>query len=130
MKYDVTPGWLSFHPNPSVPTFTLPAGASHPDAATAWLRFVGSADGQAAFTSSGGGIPARTGVPVDTPYQKAAESNLDLSHLAPSLSLGTAADGAWTAAIQDAVVAFQHDDRPAALVTALAAAADAALGTP
>ena len=27
MKYDVTPGWLSFHPNPSVPTFTLPAGA-------------------------------------------------------------------------------------------------------
>jgi glucose/mannose transport system substrate-binding protein len=111
-------------------TFTLPAGASHPDAATAWLRFVGSADGQAAFTSSGGGIPARTGVPVDTPYQKAAESNLDLSHLAPSLSLGTAADGAWTAAIQDAVVAFQHDDRPAALVTALAAAADAALGTP
>ena len=27
MKYQVTPGWLPFHPDPSVPTFKLPAGA-------------------------------------------------------------------------------------------------------
>ena len=27
MPYQVTPGWLPFHPNPSTPTFTLPQGA-------------------------------------------------------------------------------------------------------
>ena len=27
MKYEVTPGWLTYRPNPSVPQFTVPAGA-------------------------------------------------------------------------------------------------------
>src|ERR1700754_3705539 len=27
MKYQVTPGWLPFHPNPSIPEFKLPRGA-------------------------------------------------------------------------------------------------------
>ena len=27
MKYEVTPGWLAFHPNPSIPSFKVPAGA-------------------------------------------------------------------------------------------------------
>ena len=27
MKFDVTPGWLPFHPNPSKPRFAVPAGA-------------------------------------------------------------------------------------------------------
>jgi 2-pyrone-4,6-dicarboxylate lactonase len=27
MEYQVTPGWLAFHPNPSIPSFKVPAGA-------------------------------------------------------------------------------------------------------
>ncbi len=27
MKFEVTPGWLPFHPNPSVPSFTVPPGS-------------------------------------------------------------------------------------------------------
>src|SRR5688500_18379215 len=27
MEFQVTPGWLPFHPNPSTPVFTLPPGA-------------------------------------------------------------------------------------------------------
>jgi len=27
MKFEVTPGWLAFHPNPSIPSFKVPAGA-------------------------------------------------------------------------------------------------------
>src|SRR6188508_2675605 len=27
MTFEVTPGWLAFHPNPSIPSFKLPPGA-------------------------------------------------------------------------------------------------------
>src|SRR6187431_3532430 len=27
MTFEVTPGWLAFHPNPSIPSFKVPAGA-------------------------------------------------------------------------------------------------------
>lgn len=113
----------------SVDAFALPAGPSHPDAARDWLRLVGSATGQSALAATAGAVPVRAGVPVTSAYQRSAQSSLDLRSLAPSLSLGAAAQPEWTAAIRDAVAGFRRDGRAAALLTALAAAADEALVT-
>ena len=54
-------------------SFTLPVGAPHPAGAKAWLKTVGSLDGQVAFNKAKGSIPARKdakpggllGVPAD-----------------------------------------------------------------
>ena len=46
-------------------SFTLPVGAPHPGGAKAWLKTIGSLDGQVAFNKAKGSIPARTDAEPD-----------------------------------------------------------------
>ena len=55
-------------------SFTLPVGAPHPAGAKAWLKTIGSLDGQVAFNKAKGSIPARNDAkPEDfSEYQQSA----------------------------------------------------------
>lgn len=110
-------------------SFTLPVGAVHDTAARAWLLTVSSAEGQKALSLVKGSIPARTDT-VETdypPYQQGAIASLQLDTVVPSIANGIAASPDWTKTITDAVVKFEGDRHPDALVNALIAAAHTAL---
>ena len=102
-------------------SFTLPAGATHQDAATAWLETVASPEGQLAFAVATGAIPARTDVDVTnlTTFQRTAASSLTSDQLVPSVTFGAAARGAWVTALTKAITRYSDDRKAGALVAAL-----------
>ncbi len=89
-------------------SFTLPVGAPHPAGAKAWLKTVGSLDGQVAFNKAKGSIPARNDAkPEDfSEYQQSAMASFGKDTIVSSLAHGAAAPAAWASAISDATSKF------------------------
>lgn len=89
-------------------SFTLPVGAPHPAGAKAWLKTIGSLDGQVAFNKAKGSIPARNDAkPEDfSEYQQSAMTSFGQDTIVSSLAHGAAAPAAWANAISDATSKF------------------------
>ncbi|GAA2011487.1 extracellular solute-binding protein [Catenulispora yoronensis] len=122
--YQVFPGngntyqWLA-------DSFVLPKGAKNADGTKCWLKTVGSADGQKAFNTKKGSIPARTDAsPADYPaYQQAAMADWKVDTAVPSCPHGSACSQGWQGAVASAQGKFSTDQNVSALQSSLAAAA-------
>jgi glucose/mannose transport system substrate-binding protein len=106
-------------------SFVLPKGAKNPDGTKCWLRTVGSADGQKAFNTGKGSIPARIDAsPADyPPYQRAAMADWKAARQVPSCAHGSACSQGWQEAVNAAIGAFSITKDTDGLQRALAAAA-------
>jgi glucose/mannose transport system substrate-binding protein len=106
-------------------SFVLPKGAKNPEGTKCWLKTVGSAEGQKAFNTKKGSIPARTdATPADYPqYQQAAIADWKSAKQVPSCAHGSACSQGWQGAANSALGAFSTNSDVAALQKALVAAA-------
>lgn len=106
-------------------SFVLPKGAKNPTGTRCWLRTVGSAQGQQAFNSRKGSIPARTdAVESDYPaYQQSAITSWKKATQVPSCAHGAACTQALQDALNAATVTFSTDQNVQAFQQALTAAA-------
>ncbi|MEV4347899.1 extracellular solute-binding protein [Actinoplanes sp. NPDC049596] len=106
-------------------SFVLPKGAKNADGTKCWLKTVGSAEGQKAFNTKKGSIPARTDAsPADYPkYQQAAMADWKSATQVPSCAHGSACSQGWQGAANSALGAFSTNQDAAALQKALASAA-------
>jgi glucose/mannose transport system substrate-binding protein len=106
-------------------SFVLPKGAKDADGTKCWLKTVGSAEGQKAFNTKKGSIPARTDAnPSDyPPYQQSAMADWKSGAPVPSCPHGSACSQGWQGAVNSAQGKFSSDQDVAGLQKALAAAA-------
>jgi glucose/mannose transport system substrate-binding protein len=106
-------------------SFVLPKGAKNPEGTKCWLKTVGSAEGQKAFNTKKGSIPARTdATAADYPqYQQAAIADWKSAKQVPSCAHGSACSQGWQGAANSALGAFSSNSDVAALQKALVAAA-------
>ncbi|MCA1781317.1 MAG: extracellular solute-binding protein [Intrasporangiaceae bacterium] len=111
-------------------SFTLPVGASNPEATKDWLMTVGSVEGQKAFNIAKGSIPARTDVPADDfpAYQQSAIDSFASDTIASSIAHGSAVRLAWLDDISTATAKFYSTKDGDTYVADLTAAAEKALG--
>ena len=123
-------GWYTFPGNGDTyqwlaDSFVLPKNAKNVDGTKCWLKTVGSADGQKAFNTKKGSIPARTDAsPADYPkYQQAAMADWKSAKQAPSCAHGSGCSQGWQGAANSALGAFSTKQDVAALQKALVAAA-------
>ncbi|MFG1603938.1 ABC transporter substrate-binding protein [Actinoplanes sp. NPDC049265] len=107
-------------------SFVLPKGAKNPEGTKCWLKTVGSAEGQKAFNTKKGSIPARTDAsPADYPkYQQAAMADWKSAKPVPSCAHGSACSQGWQGAANSALGAYSTNQDDAALTKALTAAAE------
>src|SRR6266498_1382701 len=105
-------------------SFTLPTGGKDPDGAKCWLKVVGSADGQKAFNTKKGSIPARSDAnPSDYPkYQQTAMADWKQDKVVPSCAHGSACTLGQNESIQSAISQFSAKQDVATFQKALAAA--------
>ncbi len=92
-------------------SFGLPKGAPHRDNAIAWLKVVGSKEGQDAFNPKKGSIPARTD-PDRSLYDEYLQWSIDQfaeNKLAPSIVHGAAANESYMTAYNNALNVFSAD---------------------
>lgn len=106
-------------------SFTLPVNAKTPDGAKCWLEVVGSADGQKAFNTKKGSIPARSdAVAADYPkYQQSAMADWKKDKIVPSCAHGAACTLGQNDSILSAIGQFSGKPDVPTLQKALAAAA-------
>jgi glucose/mannose transport system substrate-binding protein len=106
-------------------SFVLPKGAKNADGTKCWLKTVGSAEGQKAFNTKKGSIPARTdAAPTDYPaYQQAAMADWKSNTQVPSCPHGSACSQGWQGAVASAQGKFSTDGDIGALQSALVSAA-------
>nr|WP_296072367.1 ABC transporter substrate-binding protein [uncultured Actinoplanes sp.] len=123
-------GWFTFPGNGTTfqwlaDSFVLPKGAKNVDGTKCWLKTVGSADGQKAFNTKKGSIPARTdAAPADYPkYQQAAMADWKSATQVPSCAHGSACSQGWQGAANSALGAFSTNQDVAGLQKALVTAA-------
>jgi glucose/mannose transport system substrate-binding protein len=111
-------------------SFTLPVGAPNEAGAKAWLKTVGSADGQEAFNTKKGSIPVRTDADPSAynEYQQAAIKAFAKDTIVPSLEHGAATPVAWLNDITSAVGQFGSTNDVGQFQDALVAAAQTHLG--
>jgi glucose/mannose transport system substrate-binding protein len=104
--------------------FVLPVGAKNVTGAECWLKTVGSADGQKAFNTKKGSIPARIDAnPADYPeYQQKAIAEFKDLTLVPSCAHGSACTLAEGSAVNSAIGRFSTSPDVAALQNGLGAA--------
>jgi glucose/mannose transport system substrate-binding protein len=122
-------GWVS-HPGTDgafiivADGFTLAKGAPHKEECIAWLKAVGSKEGQEAFNPLKGSIPTRTDVDKSKfgPYHLWAMQSFSKDALLPSMEHGEAAPAAFQQALNDAITSFVVDRNVDSLVNALAQA--------
>lgn len=108
--------------------FTLPIGAKDRAATIAWLTTCGSLAGQDAFTSVKGAIPPRASVTTEErtlfdPYLQWSLDEWQKDVIAGSLTHGVVASGAWSSAVDTAVIAWLKDHSVTNLQKALVSAA-------
>lgn len=123
-NYAAAPGtdgiyvWLS-------DSFTLPVGAPHKDAATAWLKEASSKTGQDLFNPKKGSIPARTDADKSlyTGYLAWAFQQWQTDKLAGSFWHGVVANNKWHTDVDTAVGLFLQSKDVAAFQNALVSAA-------
>lgn len=91
-------------------SFTLPVGAPHPGGTKAWLETISSAEGQLAFNTVKGSIPARTDIDAAKfpEYQQSAMKDFSSDTIVGSLAHGAAAPIAVSTAVNQAVVKFSQ----------------------
>lgn len=108
-------------------SFVLPKGAKNAEGTKCWLKTVGSVEGQTAFNTAKGSIPARTDVPATAfpKYQQAAMAEWKAPGTVPvpSCAHGSACTQEWQGAATSAMGAFGTSQDTAALQKALGAAA-------
>jgi glucose/mannose transport system substrate-binding protein len=106
-------------------SFTLPTGAQNPEGSKCWLKVVGSADGQKAFNTKKGSIPARSdAVAGDYPkYQQGAMADWKSDKIVPSCAHGAACTLGQNDSILSAMGQFSSGMDVATLQKALVAAA-------
>ncbi|WP_405062865.1 ABC transporter substrate-binding protein [Kribbella sp. NBC_01505] len=105
-------------------SFTLPTNGQNPEGTKCWLKTVGSAEGQKAFNTKKGSIPARSdAVPTDYPkYQQAAMADWKKDKIAPSCAHGSACSAGQNNDILSALSQFSGAQDVAKLQTALGTA--------
>ncbi|MFC0624770.1 ABC transporter substrate-binding protein [Kribbella deserti] len=106
-------------------SFTLPVNAKTPEGAKCWLEVVGSAEGQKAFNTKKGSIPARSdAAATDYPtYQQAAMADWKKDKIVPSCAHGAACTLGQNDSILSAIGQFSGKPDVPTLQKALAAAA-------
>jgi len=106
-------------------SFVLPKGAKNVAGTECWLKTVGSAEGQKAFNTKKGSIPARTdAVATDYPaYQQAAIADWKTQTQVPSCAHGAGCSQGYMGALNSAMGKFSSDGNVSSLQTALVAAA-------
>ncbi len=106
-------------------SFVLPVNAKNTEGTKCWLKTVGSAEGQKAFNTKKGSIPARTDAgATDYPaYQQAAIADWKTETQVPSCAHGSACSQGWQGAANSAIGAFSTKQDVAALQKALVSAA-------
>ncbi len=122
-NYQAFPGseasyqWLS-------DAFVLPTGAKNADGAKCWLKTVGSPEGQKAFNTKKGSIPARTDAdPADYPkYQQSSIADFKSLTPVPSCANGSGCTLGQVSAINSAVGKFSIEGNVDALQKAIATA--------
>ena len=112
-------------------TFALPVKAPNRDNAIAWLKVCGSKDGQIAFNTKKGSIPARTDLtPEDkalfNPYLQSCMEDWARDAIVPSPIHGMAAIESWVTDLKDAITLFVTTGDVAATQAALQQACVAA----
>lgn len=105
-------------------SFTLPTNGKSPEGTKCWLEVVGSADGQKAFNTKKGSIPARSDAQVtDYPkYQQAAMADWKKDKIVPSCAHGAACTLGQNDSILSAIGQFSGKPDVPTLQKALAAA--------
>src|SRR6266508_4423836 len=105
-------------------SFTLPTNGKDPDGAKCWLKVVGSSEGQKAFNTKKGSIPARSDAnPADYPkYQQSAMADWKQDKVVPSCAHGSACTLGQNESIQSAISQFSAKRDVATLQKALAQA--------
>lgn len=92
-------------------SFTLPVGAQHPGGAKNWLETISSKEGQIAFNSVKGSIPARNDLTDDelssfSDYQKDAMEAFKTDDIVSSIAHGAAVPASVSNAIGDALMKY------------------------
>lgn len=111
-------------------SFTLPVGADNVDCAKAWLESISGKDGQMAFNTIKGSIPARSDLSDEEiaefgEYQQDAMDSFANDTIVSSIAHGAATPAAVSDAMNDAVAKFaQGGSDVAGLQAELAKAAD------
>lgn len=102
-------------------SFTLPTGIDNVAGAECWLKVVGSAEGQKAFNTKKGSIPARVDAdPADYPeYQQSAMADFKKLTMVPSCAHGSACTLGQAGAVNSALGKFSGDGDLASLQGAL-----------
>ncbi|WP_433163524.1 ABC transporter substrate-binding protein [Kribbella sp. CA-247076] len=105
-------------------SFTLPTNGQNPDGAKCWLKVTGSAEGQKAFNTKKGSIPARSDAqPGDYPkYQQAAMADWKKDKIVPSCAHGAACTLGQNNDILSAISQFSGSPDVAKLQQALGTA--------
>jgi glucose/mannose transport system substrate-binding protein len=105
-------------------SFTLPTNGQNPDGAKCWLKVTGSAEGQKAFNTKKGSIPARSDAqPADYPkYQQSAMADWKKDKIVPSCAHGAACTAGQNNDILSAISQFSGSPDVAKLQSALGAA--------
>jgi glucose/mannose transport system substrate-binding protein len=103
-------------------SFTLPTNGKNPEGAKCWLKTVGSAEGQKAFNTKKGSIPARSDAsPSDYPkYQQSAMADWKSNKLAVSCAHGSGCTLGQNESIQSAISQFSASKDVASFQKALA----------
>jgi len=113
-------------------TFCLPKLAPHPINALGWLEVCGSKEGQIAFNTRKGSIPARTDLSADekaqfNSYLQSCMEDFAQDAIVPSVIHGAAAIESWVTDFKDAINLFLATKDVAGTQKALVEAAETAL---
>jgi glucose/mannose transport system substrate-binding protein len=105
-------------------SFTLPTNGQTPDGAKCWLKVTGSAEGQKAFNTKKGSIPARSDAqPSDYPkYQQSAMADWKKDKIVPSCAHGAACTAGQNNDILSSISQFSGSQDVAKLQSALGTA--------
>jgi glucose/mannose transport system substrate-binding protein len=105
-------------------SFTLAVDAPHPEGAMAWLKIVGSKEGQEAFNSVKGSICARTDCDKSLfgEYLQSAMDDWSSNTVVGSLTYGVVANESWKTEIDTALGLFVIDKNVESFQVALVAA--------
>lgn len=95
-------------------TFGLPKGAPHPEAARAWLNFIGSAEAQDIFNPLKGSLPANTTADITNPekynaYFQSAYTDWTTNTIVGSQRHGAVAPAAFDSGFLNIIAQFQSD---------------------
>ena len=89
-------------------SFALPKGCKNQENVIAWLKVLGSKEGQYSFNKAKGSIPARTDIDISdyNDYLKSAARDWQNDAISPSVMHGAAASEGWTTEYKDITSLF------------------------